>query len=64
LSSFLHYPHNPHLPLDHCSPPELDHDAYLHLQVYLDHALMRVEWYHLGNDLAVDYLDLAALHHQ
>jgi hypothetical protein len=64
LSCFLPYPHHPHLPLDHCSPLGLDHGAHLHLHVHLDQALVRVEWYHLGIDLAVVHLDLVALNHQ
>jgi hypothetical protein len=55
LSCFLHYPHHPHLPLDHCSHLGLDHC------VHLDQTLVRVEWYHLGNDLVVIHLDLVAL---
>jgi hypothetical protein len=64
LSCFLPYLHHPHLPLDLCSPLGLDHDAHLHLHVYLDQALVRVECYHLENDLTNDHLDLIALHHQ
>jgi hypothetical protein len=60
----LYYPHHPHLPLNHCSPLGLDNGAHLHLHVHLDQAIERVEWCHLGNDLMVDHLDLAALHHQ
>jgi hypothetical protein len=58
------YPHHPHLPLDHFSPLSLDHGDHLHLHVHLDQALVRVEWYHLGSDIAIGHLDLAVLHHQ
>jgi hypothetical protein len=64
LSCFLPYPHHPHRPLDHCSPLGLDRGIYFHLHVHLDQALMRVEWYPLGNDFAVAHLDLVALYHQ
>jgi hypothetical protein len=60
----LRYPHYPYLPLSHLSPLELDHDTHLYLHFYLDQALIRVEWCHLGIDLVVDYLDLDALYHQ
>jgi hypothetical protein len=60
----LHYPHCAYLPLDHCSPLEFNHGVHLLLHVYLDQALVRVEWCHLGKDLEVDLLDLVALHHQ
>jgi hypothetical protein len=54
----LLYPHHPHLSLDHCSPVGLDYLIHHHLYDYLDQDLVRVEYYHLGMFLKVDYLDI------
>jgi hypothetical protein len=61
---FLHYPHHPHLSLDHLSPLKLDHGAHIQRHVHLDQAFVWVEWCHLGNDPGVDHSDLAILYHQ
>jgi hypothetical protein len=38
----LLYPHHPHLPLDHCSPFDLDHLVQYLLHDYLDQDLVWV----------------------
>jgi hypothetical protein len=60
----LLHPHHLHLPLDNCSLFDLDHLVKHLFYDYLDQNLVRVEWYHLGRFLEVNYLDLVALHRQ
>jgi hypothetical protein len=60
----LLYLHHPHLPIDHCSPLDLDHLIQHLFHDYLNQDLVRVEWYHLGKFLEIDYLDLVALYCQ